>query len=85
MQWTVSSLYAGMTLKISEERIKRSLWAGLGFGGAQCSLFCTYALLFWYGSTNHCTHNQSLNQLAVTIKQLDTYYIDDLSVCHYYY
>ena len=24
--------------------------AGLGFGGANMSLFCTYALLFWYGS-----------------------------------
>ena len=28
-----------------------SLLAGIGFGGSQFSLFLTYALLFWYGST----------------------------------
>ncbi len=50
MQFTVSAQYAGMTNKIAEERCRKSIWAGLGFGGSQCSLFLTYALLFWYGS-----------------------------------
>lgn len=51
MQFTVSAQYAAMTNAIAEERSRKSIWAGLGFGGSQCSLFLTYALLFWYGST----------------------------------
>ena len=51
MQFTVSAQYAAMTQKITDTRCRRSVWAGLGFGGAQCSLFLTYAMLFWYGST----------------------------------
>ena len=59
-----------MTLKISEERIKRSLWAGLGFGGAQCSLFCTYALLFWYGSTLVANNDITFEQMMTAILTL---------------
>jgi hypothetical protein len=51
MQHKVAEHYASMTKALSDMRSKRSLVGGLGFGGSQASLFLTYALLFWYGST----------------------------------
>jgi len=49
--------YERLTSQISQARSQRSLMAGLGFGGSNCSLFLTYALLFWYGA-QLITHNQ---------------------------
>jgi ATP-binding cassette subfamily B (MDR/TAP) protein 1 len=51
MQTKVSSKYTDMTNIICHERSKKSIVAGFGFGGSQMSLFLTYALLFWYGSS----------------------------------
>eukprot|EP01035_Chromulina_nebulosa_P018834 gene18834-24615_t len=51
MQYHVADEYTRLTGTIMKDRIKRSHVAGIGFGGAQTSLFLTYALLFWYGST----------------------------------
>ena len=46
----VSERYATITREICEARIGRAKVAGAGFGGSNCVLFLTYALLFWYGS-----------------------------------
>ena len=43
----VADQYAALTRVIAEERANRSVVGGLGFGGAQFSMFTTYALLFW--------------------------------------
>ena len=51
MQHKVSEHYAELTKKLAEDRASRAIVGGFGFGGAQASLFLTYALLFWYGST----------------------------------
>ena len=51
MQHKVAEHYASLTKELSDNRSKRSMVGGLGFGGSQCALFLTYALLFWYGST----------------------------------
>lgn len=40
-----------MTKEISADREHRSLQSGFGFGASQGTMFGTYALLFWYGST----------------------------------
>jgi len=50
MQHKVMEHYDRITSQISRARSHRSLMAGLGFGGSNCSLFLTYALLFWYGA-----------------------------------
>lgn len=50
LQFKVSHIYNNATGIIAKEREQRSLVAGLGFGGSQLSMFCTYALLFWYGA-----------------------------------
>lgn len=51
MQNHLAAEYAELTRAISQRRQDRSLLAGLGFGGSNFVLYCTYALLFWYGST----------------------------------
>ena len=50
MQYKVSADFNALTRKQSLERCAKSWVGGLGFGAAQASMFCTYALLFWYGS-----------------------------------
>ena len=50
-QYNVADEYSLLTRKFSEKRAARGQMAGVGFGGSNCSLFLTYALLFWYGST----------------------------------
>lgn len=51
MQYHIADCYGSTTEVISVDRQQRSIKGGIGFGGSQMSLFCTYALLFWYGST----------------------------------
>jgi ATP-binding cassette subfamily B (MDR/TAP) protein 1 len=51
VQHFVADEYASLTDGISKKRQSKSFLAGIGFGGSNCSLFLTYALLFWYGST----------------------------------
>jgi ABC-type multidrug transport system fused ATPase/permease subunit len=51
MQYHVENEYSRLTRKLRDRRMSRSHVSGFGFGGSQFSLFCTYALLFWYGST----------------------------------
>jgi ATP-binding cassette, subfamily B (MDR/TAP), member 1 len=50
MQYTVSSEYDRLTRVQSKDRQDRSIMGGVGHGAAQASMFCTYALLFWYGA-----------------------------------
>jgi ATP-binding cassette subfamily B (MDR/TAP) protein 1 len=50
MHHQISSYYAELTRGIMKLRIKRSIVAGLGFGGSNAVMFLTYALLFWYGA-----------------------------------
>ena len=47
MQYRIADQYGSVTDIVSNDRQYRSIKAGIGFGGSQCSLFCTYALLFW--------------------------------------
>lgn len=47
----ISEQYAQATRSLSARRMRRSYKAGLGYGGSNCSLFLTYSLLFWYGSS----------------------------------
>lgn len=51
MQFHVAREYSEITAAIMKKRCSRAHIAGLGFGGSNFSLFMTYALLFWYGST----------------------------------
>jgi ATP-binding cassette subfamily B (MDR/TAP) protein 1 len=51
LQYKISGQYAELTKAVAEDRKGRSLQAGVGFGASQMTMFCTYALLFWYGST----------------------------------
>lgn len=50
LQFKVSRLYNEQTRVLAKERENRSIIAGLGFGGSNFCMFCTYALLFWYGA-----------------------------------
>eukprot|EP00604_Paraphysomonas_vestita_P002962 CAMPEP_0174820940 /NCGR_PEP_ID=MMETSP1107-20130205/5094_1 /TAXON_ID=36770 /ORGANISM="Paraphysomonas vestita, Strain GFlagA" /LENGTH=1282 /DNA_ID=CAMNT_0016037263 /DNA_START=383 /DNA_END=4231 /DNA_ORIENTATION=+ len=50
LQFKISRLYNEQTRVLALERERRSVIAGLGFGGSNFSMFCTYALLFWYGA-----------------------------------
>ena len=45
----VEKEYARQTNAIVDTKIKQYHVVGIGFGGANCVLFLTYALLFWYG------------------------------------
>ena len=51
MQYHIAERYGSVTEVISDDRRKRAIKGGVGFGGSQMALFCTYALLFWFGST----------------------------------
>lgn len=51
MQYHVENEYSRLTRTLRDRRMSRAHIAGFGFGGSQFSLFNTYALLFWYGST----------------------------------
>lgn len=51
MQHEVVKQYGALTQVDSDDKVKRSMGAGFGHGGAQLSMFGSYALLFWYGST----------------------------------
>ena len=51
MQYHIAERYGSATEIISIDRQRRSIKGGIGFGGSQMALFCTYALLFWFGST----------------------------------
>jgi ATP-binding cassette subfamily B (MDR/TAP) protein 1 len=51
MQFKILEEYSVMTKGDSYERKMKAFKSGFGFGLAQATLFCTYALLFWYGST----------------------------------
>lgn len=50
MQQKVAAEFQSITRAESKSRAGRSWIGGLGFGCAQGCMFCTYALLFWYGS-----------------------------------
>lgn len=67
MQFKVAEDYALATRKISTVRESRSHVAGLGFGGANGSLFATYALLFWYGSTLIAKNEVTFEQMMTSI------------------
>ena len=49
VQHKVSSQYIAMTRRESTGKTKGWIIAGIGFGGAQCVMFLTYSLLFYYG------------------------------------
>ena len=51
MQHRIAAHYAALTRQRSQQRVGRNLFLGVAFGGSNCALFCTYALLFWFGST----------------------------------
>jgi ATP-binding cassette, subfamily B (MDR/TAP), member 1 len=51
MQEWVLGTYDQMMKERSRDRSNRGVVAGLGYGGSNCVLFGTFALLFWYGST----------------------------------
>jgi ABC-type multidrug transport system fused ATPase/permease subunit len=50
LQFKIQNLYAKQTRILAHEREKRSIIAGIGFGGSNFCMFSTYALLFWYGA-----------------------------------
>ncbi len=70
MQKIVATHYATLTQYICAQRIKRSLVAGLGFGGANLALFCTYALLFWYGAKLIKSGEIDFEELMIAILSL---------------
>ena len=70
MHHQVSSYYATLTRSIMELRIRRSIVAGLGFGGSNTVMFLTYALLFWYGSQLIKTDNLKFVDLMTAIMSL---------------
>eukprot|EP01033_Poteriospumella_lacustris_P014692 gene14693-10505_t len=70
MHHQVSSYYATLTRSIMELRIRRSVVAGLGFGGSNTVMFLTYALLFWYGSQLIKTDNLKFVDLMTAILTL---------------
>merc|ERR1711871_1065365 len=51
MQFQIADEFNDITAAQTEIRKKTGFLGGFGFGCAQGSTFCTYALLFWYGST----------------------------------
>jgi len=70
MQFKIADTYCAITNEISEKRIKRSITAGLGFGGSNTVLFLTYALLFWYGSTLIESGDVSFEEMMTAILAL---------------
>lgn len=70
MQFKIADTYCALTNEISEKRIKRSITAGLGFGGSNSVLFLTYALLFWYGSTLIESGDVEFEQMMTAILSL---------------
>ena len=70
MHHSVANHYEQITNRIAKKRTSRGLVAGLGYGGANMTLFLTYALLFWYGA--HLIDNGSINfvQLMTAILTL---------------
>ena len=49
MQFQVSHRYTELTQKAATIRQLKSFYAGLAFGVSNGCMFCTYALLMWYG------------------------------------
>ena len=67
VQHFVADEYANITDGISKTRQGKSFLAGVGFGGSNCSLFLTYALLFWYGSTLLQSENLGFEEMMTSI------------------
>ena len=54
----------------SDARSKRGIIAGIGYGGSNCVLFGTFALLFWYGSTLMVDEEISYEELMIAMMSL---------------
>lgn len=70
MQDWVLGTYDQMMEERSLDRSKRGVIAGLGYGGSNCVLFGTFALLFWYGSTLMKDGEISYEELLIAIMSL---------------
>ena len=70
MQHHILNDYSQATEKISLQRIKRSIIAGIGFGGSQLALSYTYAVLFWYGAKLIANGEITMLQLMTAILAL---------------
>lgn len=70
LQFKVSRLYNEQTRVLAKERENRSIIAGLGFGGSNLSMFCTYALLFWYGAQLIVDEEINFRELMTAIMTL---------------
>ena len=70
LQYKVSAKYNEETRKVTSSREKRIWISGVGFGGANLSLFGTYALLFWYGAKLISNDEINFKQLMIAVMSL---------------
>eukprot|EP01033_Poteriospumella_lacustris_P015765 gene15764-11286_t len=67
MHQALSEQYNELTQLRSQVRVDRSIWGGIGFGGANAIQFWIYALLFWYGAILMRRENLSFVNLMISI------------------
>ena len=67
MHQALGEQYNELTQLRSQVRVDRSIWGGIGFGGANAIQFWIYALLFWYGAILMRRENLSFVNLMISI------------------
>lgn len=70
LQFSITKQYDQITKGIAGGRERRSFQSGFGFGACQGTMFGTYALPFWYGSTLIKSGENNFEELMTAIMAL---------------